>query len=222
MMDAVATEWETARQELLVKEKELTHARDALAAERRRLPMVPVEKEYLFEGPEGEASLLDLFEGRKQLIVYRFFFGPGVTNWPEAGCGGCSMFVDNLGHLAHLNARDTTLVVASAAPLADIERWKKRMGWTLPWVSTGDDFSKDFGVEDYFGLNVFFREGDDVFRTYFTGGRAAEAIGNVWSLLDLTPLGRQEEWEDSPEGYPQDPPYSWWELHDEYEQKETA
>lgn len=209
-------EWQTAREELLVKEKEATRARDALAAERRRLPMVRVEKDYTFEGQDGEATLLDLFDGRHQLIVYRFFFEPGVARWPEAGCGGCSMFVDNVGHLAHLHARDTSLVLVSPAPQDDIERFKKRMGWTVPWFTTTDDFSEDFGVPEYFGLNVFLRDGDQAFRTYFANGRAAEAIGSVWSFLDLTPLGRQEAWEDSPEGYPQDPPYSWWRLHDEY------
>jgi predicted dithiol-disulfide oxidoreductase (DUF899 family) len=210
-------EWQAARDKLLVKEKELTRQRDALAAERRRLPMVRVEKDYLFEGPDGEASLLDLFDGRRQLIVYRFFFEPGVARWPEAGCGGCSMFVDNVGHLAHLHARDTSLVLVSPAPQADIKRLKERMGWKIPWFTTTDDFSEDFDVPEYFGLNVFLRDGEEVFRTYFTNGRAAEAIGPVWSFLDLTPLGRQETWEDSPEGYPQDPPYSWWRLHDEYD-----
>jgi predicted dithiol-disulfide oxidoreductase (DUF899 family) len=127
------------------------------------------------------------------------------------------MFTDNVGHLAHLNARDTTFVLVSAAPVADIERYRERMGWDLPWLSTGDDFSKDFGVEEHFGLNVFVRDGDQVFRTYFTTGRSVDAIGNVWSLLDITPFGRQEEWEDSPTGYPQTPPYVWWRLHDEYQ-----
>jgi predicted dithiol-disulfide oxidoreductase (DUF899 family) len=212
-------EWQAACTNLLVKEKELTRQRDALAAERRRLPMVRVDKDYRFEGPDGEASLLDLFDGRRQLIVYRFFFEPGVARWPEAGCGGCSMFVDNVAHFAlpHLHARDTTLVLVSRAPQADIERVRKRMGWTIPWFTTTDDFSRDFDVPDYFGFNVFLRDGDQVFRTYFTNGRAAEAIGSVWSFLDLTPLGRQEIWEDSPEGYPQNPPYAWWRLHDEYD-----
>ena len=207
-------QWQAACDELLVKEKEATRARDALAAERRRLPMVRVEKDYVFEGPNGAASLVDLFDG--QLLVYRFFFEPGVARWPEAGCGGCSMFVDNVGHLAHLHARDTTLVLASRAPQPDIERYRKRMGWTIPWFTTADDFSKDFGVEEYFGLNVFLRDGDQVFRTYYTDGRGVEALGSIWTFLDLTPLGRQEEWEDSPEGYPQTPRYEWWRLHDEY------
>ena len=213
-------EWHAAREKLLAKEKELTQQRDDLAAERRRLPMVRVEKEYSFEGPDGKASLLDLFDERRQLIVYRFFFEPGVARWPEAGCGGCSMFVDNIGHFAlpHLHARDTSLVLVSPAPQDDIQRLKERMGWTIPWFTATDDFSDDFDVPEYFGLNVFLRDGEEVFRTYFTDGRAAEAIGPVWSFLDLTPFGRQETWEDSPEGYPQDSPYSWWRLHDEYDE----
>jgi predicted dithiol-disulfide oxidoreductase (DUF899 family) len=210
-------EWQKAFDAMLVKEKELTRARDEVAAARRRMPMVRVEKDYRFVGPDGEVGLVDLFAGRRQLVVYRFFFEPGVARWPEAGCGGCSMFVDNIGHLAHLHARDTSLVVVSRAPQSDIERFKERMGWTIPWFTTTDDFSWDFDVPEYFGLNVFLRDGEEVFRTYFANGRAAEAIGSVWSLLDLTSLGRQETWEDSPEGYPQDPPYTWWRLHDEYE-----
>lgn len=210
-------EWNAARKKLLVKEKELTRARDALAAQRRRLPWVRIDKPYTFEGPDGPKALLDLFDGRRQLIVYRHFFAPDVENWPEGGCSGCAMFTDNVGHLAHLNVRDTTFVLVSAAPVADIERYRGRMGWDIPWFSTGDDFSKDFGVEEYFGLNVFVRDGDQVFRMYFTTGRSADAIGNVWSLLDITPFGRQEEWEDSPAGYPQTPPYAWWRLHDKYE-----
>jgi predicted dithiol-disulfide oxidoreductase (DUF899 family) len=126
-------EWEAARQELLVKEKELTRARDALAAERRRMPRMAVEREYRFEGPDGPASLLDLFEGRRQLIVYRFFFEPGVAGWPERGCPGCSMMADQVAHLAHLNARDTTYARVSRAPQPEIERLKARMGWDVPW-----------------------------------------------------------------------------------------
>ena len=122
-------EWEAARQNLLVKEKELTRARDALAAERRRMPWMAVEKEYNFEGPKGKASLLELFDGRRQLIVYRAFFEPGVVGWPEHACVGCSMLADQVAHPAHLNARDTTLVFASRAPQADIDRLKARMAW---------------------------------------------------------------------------------------------
>src|SRR5437773_7618152 len=153
-------EWEAARQQLLVKEKELTRARDALAAERRRMPWLAVEKEYAFEGPKGKASLLDLFAGRRQLIVYRAFFEPGVHGWPEHACIGCSMVADHVGHLAHLNARDTTLVFCSRAPQADIERVKARMGWEMPWYTITDDFDKDFGVDEWHGTNAFIRDGD--------------------------------------------------------------
>ena len=130
-------EWEAAREQLLVKEKALTRARDALAAERRRMPWLAVEKAYVFDGPGGKASLLDLFEGRRQLIVYRAFFEPGVHGWPEHACIGCSLGADQVSHPAHLNARDTTLVYASRAPQADIARLKARMGWEIPWVKIG-------------------------------------------------------------------------------------
>jgi len=209
-------EWEAAREELLVKEKELTRARDALAAERRRMPRMAVEKDYRFEGPNGPTSLLDLFEGRRQLVVYRFFFEPGVAGWPEHGCTGCSFGADQVAHLAHLNARDTTLAYVSRAPQENIERYKARMGWDRPWYTCTDDFDADFGVDEWHGTNAFIREGDQIFRTYFINNRGDEAMGSTWSYLDLTALGRQEEWEDSPEGYPQTPPYQWWHLHDEY------
>ena len=215
-------EWEAAHEELLAKEKQATRARDGLAAERRRQPMVRIDKDYAFEGPAGEARLIDMFEGRPQLIVYHFMFAPGVEGWPSAGCEGCSMVVDQIGHLAHFHARDTSLALVSRAPLANLERYRKRMGWTIPWYSSaGGDFNVDFGLTrdegERFGLSVFLRDGEDVYRTYLTGGRGVEALGSVWSFLDLTPLGRQEEWEDSPEGYPQTPPYTWWRRHDEYE-----
>jgi predicted dithiol-disulfide oxidoreductase (DUF899 family) len=211
-----SSDWEAARQELLVKEKELTRARDALAAERRRMPRMAVEREYRFEGPNGRASLLDLFEGRRQLIVYRFFFEPGVADWPEGGCRGCSFLADQVAHLAHLNARDTTLAFVSRSPQPEIERWKARMGWEIPWYTITDDFDADFGVDEWHGTNAFFRDGERIFRTYFVNSRGDEAVGSTWSYLDLSALGRQEEWEDSPEGYPQTPPYQWWHLHDEY------
>src|ERR1700678_2219493 len=131
-------EWLAARNNLLVKEKDLTHARDALAAERRRMPWLAVEKEYEFDGPEGKASLLDLFEGRRQLIVYRAFFEPGVSGWPDHACPGCSMVADQVAHVAHLHARDTTLAFASRAPQPDIERVKARLGWTMPWYTMTD------------------------------------------------------------------------------------
>jgi predicted dithiol-disulfide oxidoreductase (DUF899 family) len=211
-----AQEWESAREELLVKEKELTRARDALAAERRRMPRMAVEKDYRFEGPNGPASLLDLFEGRRQLVVYRFFYEPGVAGWPESGCPGCSFGADQVGHLAHLNARDTTLAYVSRAPQENIERYKARMGWERPWYTLTDDFDADFGVDEWHGTNAFIREGDQIFRTYFINSRGDEAMGSTWTYLDMTALGRQEQWEDSPEGYPQTPPYQWWRLHDEY------
>jgi predicted dithiol-disulfide oxidoreductase (DUF899 family) len=210
--------WEAARRELLVEEKKLTRARDALAAKRRRMPRMVVEKEYRFDGPSGSASLLDLFEGRRQLIVYRFFFEPGVADWPEGGCRGCSFLADQVAHLAHLNARDTTLAFVSRAPQPDIQRWKGRMGWEIPWYTLTDDFDADFGVGEWHGTNAFFRDGERTFRTYFVNNRGDEAMGSTWSYLDLTALGRQEEWEDSPEGYPKTPPYQWWRLHDEYGQ----
>jgi predicted dithiol-disulfide oxidoreductase (DUF899 family) len=220
-MDAPPTvsrqEWETARRALLVKEKEVTRAHDALAAERRRMPRMEVEKPYAFEGPNGPASLADLFEGRSQLIVYRFFFEPGVSGWPDAGCPGCSMMADQVAHVAHLNARDITYVRASRAPQADIERLKARMGWDAPWYTITDDFDKDFDVDEWHGTNVFLRDGDRIFRTYFLNNRGDEALGSTWSYLDLAPLGRQEDWEDSPKGYPQSRAYAWWRRHDEYE-----
>ena len=212
-------EWNTAREELLVKEKALTRARDALAAERRRMPRMAVEKDYAFEGPDGPASLLDLFDGRRQLIVYRFFFEPGVGGWPEHGCEGCSFMADQVAHLAHLNARDTTFVNVSRAPQADIERYRARMGWQMPWYAITDDFDADFGVDEWHGTNAFLRDDDGaIFRTYFVDSRGDEALGSTWSHLDLTALGRQEQWEDSPEGYPQTQAYVWWNLHDEYDE----
>jgi predicted dithiol-disulfide oxidoreductase (DUF899 family) len=123
---------------------------------------------------------------------------------------------DQVGHLAHLNARDATLVFASRAPQPDIERLKARMGWTMPWYTVTDDFDRDFGVDEWHGTNVFIRDGERVFRTYFVNGRGTEALGSTFSYLDVVPLGRQEQWEDSPEGYPQTPPYEWWHWHDDY------
>ncbi len=211
-----AQEWEAARQELLVKEKALTKARDAMAAERRRMPWVEVTENYVFEGPNGKATLLDLFEGRDQLIVYRAFFEPGVYGWPDHACIGCSMMGDQVADVTHLHARDTTFVYASRAPQADIQRVKTRMGWTFPWYTITDSFDKDFGVDEWHGTNVFFRDGNRVFRTYFVNNRGDEALGGTWAYLDITPLGRQESWEDSPEGYPKTEPYKWWNWHDSY------
>lgn len=209
-------EWTAAWQDMLVKEKEMTRARDALAASRRRMPWQAVDKEYAFEGPEGPASLLDLFQGRRQLLIYRAFFEPGVDGWPDHACRGCSMAADHVPNLAHLNARDTTLVFASRAPQADIERVKERMGWHVPWYTFTGDFDVDFGVNEWHGTNAFIHDGGNVFRTYFIFNRGDEALGTTWSYLDMTALGRQEQWEDSPEGYPQTPSYQWWDWNDAY------
>jgi len=212
-----AQEWEAARQELLVKENRLIRARDALAAERRRMPWLAVDKEYEFDGPQGTVSLPGLFEGRHQLIIYRAFFEPGVHGWPEHACVGCSMMADRVAHLAHLNARDTTLAFVSRGPQPDVERVKARMDWTMiPWYTMLDGFDADFGVDEWHGTNAFIRDGDSVYRTYFINERGDEALGSTWSYLDMTALGRQEDGEDSPEGYPQTPPYEWWNWHDEY------
>ena len=215
--------WEAAWQKMLAKEKAFTHSRDALAAARRRMPWMAVEKNYEFVGPKGEVSLLDLFEGRPQLILYRAFFEPGVFGWPDHACRGCSMGADQVSNLIHLNVRDTTLAWASRAPQADIARLKTRMGWEqIPWYTITDSFDKDFGVDQWHGHNVFFRDGDKVFRTYFVNNRGDEAMGSIWSYLDITPLGRQETWEDSPEGYPQSEPYKWWNWHDNYDAEPTT
>lgn len=209
-------EWDTARRALLVQEKELTRARDAMAARRRRMPWMLVEREYAFEGPDGRVTLLDLFDGRRQLIVYRAFLEEGVHGWPDHACRGCSLVADQVAHVAHLHARDTTLVFASRAPQPDIARVKERMGWTMPWFTMLDGFDADFGVDQWHGTNAFLRDGDRVHRTYFVDNRGDEAMGGTWSYLDITALGRQESWEDSPEGYPHSPPYAWWNWHDSY------
>jgi predicted dithiol-disulfide oxidoreductase (DUF899 family) len=216
--------WEAARQELLVEEKALTRARDAMAAKRRRMPWMEVEKDYRFEGPSGPASLADVFEGRRQLIVYRAFYAPDVTTYPEGdgeyperACVGCSFLADQVAHPAHLNARDTTLAFVSRAPQAEIRGLKERMGWErIPWYTLTDDFDADFGVDQWHGTNAFIRDGDRIFRTYLVDARGDEHMGGTWSYLDITALGRQEEWEDSPAGYPQTPPYQWWNYHDAY------
>ena len=214
-------EWEKAHEQMLAKEKEFTRERDALAAERRRMPWLAVEKDYSFDGPNGPASLVDLFEGRRQLVVYRFFYDPDVDGWPERGCGGCSFLADQVAHPAHLNARDTTLAFVSRAPQDKIQGLKERMGWErIPWYGLTDDFDADHGVGEWHGTNAFIRDGDKVFRTYYITSRGDEAMGTTWAYLDMTALGRQEQWEDSPEGYPQTPPYQWWNYHDAYGEDE--
>ncbi|MCF7547735.1 DUF899 domain-containing protein [Pseudonocardia sp. WMMC193] len=208
-------EWETARQELLVREKEVMRAHDALAAARRRMPWHAVG-DYTFDGPEGRVSLADLFAGRSQLVLYRAFYEEGVFGWPERPCRGCSMIADHIGHLAHVHARDTTVVFASRAPQADIAAMKARMGWTVPWYTITDSFDRDHGVDEWHGTNVFVRGPEGVFRSYFVQNRGDESLGTTWSILDLTPTGRREEWEDSPAGTPQGKPYEWWDWHDGY------
>jgi predicted dithiol-disulfide oxidoreductase (DUF899 family) len=190
-------EWQSARDALLVKEKAATRARDALAAERRRLPMVKIDKTYVFDRVDGPVGLPALFAGRRQLIMQHFMFAPDDA----LGCVGCSMGVDNFGNLSHLHARDTSYVLVSRAPLPKLLAYQKRMGWTVPWyLSFGSDFNDDFKVTDQRGeqpgISVFLRDGDAVYRTYFTTGRGDEALGTVWSFLDITPFGRQEFWED--------------------------
>ena len=210
-----ADEWKAAALRMHEKEKAHSRARDALAAERRRMPWLEMEKDYRFVGPRGELSLLDLFEGRRQLIVYRAFFEPGVSRWPERACIGCSMVADQVAHPAHLNARDTSLAFVSRAPQADIARLKAHMGWEhIPWYTLTDDFDADLDVAEWHATNAFIRDGSRVFRTFVTSGRGDEQMGNTWNYLDITALGRQETWENSPEGYPQTPAYGWWVWHD--------
>lgn len=213
-----AADWRAAIDALRVEEKAATRTLDALAAKRRRLPMVEFDADHRFAGPDGETDLLGLFEGRRQLIVYHFMLTPGSAHV----CEGCSMFTDHLPDLAHLHARDTTLALVSRAPIDEIEPVRRRMGWTVPWYSShGSDFNRDVGVTtdagESFALSVFLRDGDRVLRTYVTDGRGVENLGTTWGLLDLTPFGRQERWEDTPAGRPQSPPYAWWRLHDDYE-----
>jgi predicted dithiol-disulfide oxidoreductase (DUF899 family) len=218
-------EWLVARKKLLAMEKQLTRRRDLLNAERRRLPMVEVEQHYVFEGPEGRTSLVDLFEGRHQLIIYHFMW---LYDRDEA-CPSCSAFVDQIGHLAHLHARDTTFAAVSRASIAKIERFRARMGWTFPWYSSdGSGFNHDFHVTldesvtpieynyltkaeieqrgapigeweqpfDLHGLSVFLRDGDRAFHTYSAYARGVDSLGFISNFLDLTALGRQEEWEE--------------------------
>jgi predicted dithiol-disulfide oxidoreductase (DUF899 family) len=219
-------EWQAALDRQIEREKAATRERDALSAARRRLPMAEVDAGYAFEGPNGQATLLDLFEGRRQLIVYHFMFGP---DW-EAGCDGCSWVVDAMTHPAHLHARDTSIALVSRAPLAKLERYRERMGWRhVTWYSSsGSTFNVDMGVStgdatdpttdrgERHGVSVFLSNAGRVFRTYFTGRRGVEHLGSLWTYLDLTPYGRQETWEDSPEGWPQTEPYVWNRRHDEY------
>jgi predicted dithiol-disulfide oxidoreductase (DUF899 family) len=202
-------EWRAASAALLAKEKQLTRELDALAAERRRLPMVALASgKYQFTAPDGSATgLTGLFAGHRQLVIYHFMLDPG-QDWL---CPGCCTFTDNLGahSQVHLSARGTRLILMSRAPQQEITRLRDRMEWTVPWYSSyGTSFNEDLGVE-YFGISVLLRDGDEVFRSYFTTNRGVDRLRLDMNLLDLTPYGRQEEWENSPAGWPQDPTMSW-------------
>jgi predicted dithiol-disulfide oxidoreductase (DUF899 family) len=220
-------EWRAAREELLQLEKAHTREYDRINALRRRLPMVPVLGDYVFQGPEGERTFLQVFEGNRQLIVYHFMFDPA---W-EKGCDGCTSWVAALGDLSELADAQTRLVLVSRAPLEKLQAYALKMGWNYPWYSSfGSDFNFDFGVtldperghteynyrpfrtpltevEEAPGLSVFFRNGDDIYHTYSTYARGLESLGDSYRLLDLTPWGRQQEFEDSPPGWPQHPTY---------------
>ena len=227
-----AAEWRAARVALLAEEKALTRARDELNRKRRELPMVRVEKDYRFAGADGEVGLRDLFDGRRQLLVYHFMFSPEM----EAGCPSCSFLVDNVGHLSHLHARDTSLVLVSRAPYDRLRAYRERMGWTVPWYSSaGSDFNFDFhvsfsedrGPDEYNyaptepftgegpGTSAFLREGDQIFHTYSTFARGGDAQLGTYTWLDMTALGRQEEWEE-PKGRSDGPFMAWVRRHDEY------
>jgi predicted dithiol-disulfide oxidoreductase (DUF899 family) len=207
-----AQEWQAAHEELLTKEKAATRLLDDLAAQRRRLPMVPFDNDYAFTGPDGGANLPDLFDGRRQLVVYQ-----QMDNGPDDYCSGCAGFLDNVGRLEHLNARDASFAVVSNMPVEQMTAFWQRMGWTLPyWSSRGTSFTDDCGTGSGFGLSVFLHDDGHVYRTYFTTSRGVDRLRIDFNLLDLLPYGRQEEWEDSPTGRPQSRPYEWWRLHDEY------
>jgi predicted dithiol-disulfide oxidoreductase (DUF899 family) len=201
-------QWQSQRSSLLEQEKELTRQMDRVNAARRRLPMVKLEKTYSFDGPNGKATLLDLFEGRRQLIIYHFMYDPA---W-EKGCPGCTGYVNALGDLSMLGQRNTSFALISRAPLAKLEGYKQLKGWQWPWYSSfGSDFNYDFNATndkgEAHGLSVFFRIDDDVYHTYSTYRRGTESLTDAYALLDRTPYGRQEDFEDSPPGWPQKPTY---------------
>jgi predicted dithiol-disulfide oxidoreductase (DUF899 family) len=199
-----AEQWQQERDELLAAEKEATRALDALAARRRRLPMVKFDNsKYTFDTPDGRKTLLDLFDGRRQLVLYQF-----MDNGPDDYCPGCTHFTKNVADLGTLADTDVSWVTVSNMPLAQIEGYKKKMGWTMPFVSShGTPFTDDTGAGSLFQLSVFLRDGDDVYRTYATTARGVDRLLFANNVLDLTPYGRQEDWEDSPAGWPQHPTY---------------
>jgi len=211
--------WEAALAAITKREESVATAMHDLAAARKRMPMVLVDRAYEFEGP-GRRWLPELFDDRRQLVLYRFFFEEGVDGWPEAGCPGCSSFADGVPELGLLHARDITVAMASPAPQESLRRYAERMGWTdVPWYTMCTErFSADFGVDEWFRLNVFLRDGDDVYRTYFLqNGGMVQNIGSVWSLMSLTPYGAQSDDEDTPDGWPQEPFSFWFRRHDEFD-----
>lgn len=227
-------EWRVQRVKLLEEEKAHTREKDRINAARRRLPMVKVDKEYEFDTTDGKKSLRDLFEGKRQLLVYHFMFAP---DWEE-GCPGCTGYVDALGDLSDLPKRNSTFVVISRAPLDKLQTYKEKHGWEVNWVSAGDgDFNYDFHATldesrapidwnyrtkeeweakgmsaerlkgEQPGISVFFNDGENIYFTYSSHARGVENATDSYALLDLTPYGRQEDFEDSPEGWPQSPTY---------------
>jgi predicted dithiol-disulfide oxidoreductase (DUF899 family) len=198
-----AEEWERTRAELLTAEKDATRALDALAAKRRRLPMVEFGNDYVFDTPTGPKTLLDLFDGRDQLVVYQF-----MDVGPDGFCPGCTAFTNNVTDLPDLADTGVSWATISNMPLAQIQGYKEKMGWTLPFVSShGTTFADDCGAGGGFVLSVFLRDGDDVYRTYSTTARGVDRVMFVHNILDLCPYGRQQDWEDSPTGWPQQPTY---------------
>jgi len=214
-------EWEAALAALTEREEAVAQQLLELAAARKRMPMERIERDYEFVGPAGRRSLRDVFDGRTQLILYRFFFEEGVDGWPHAGCPGCSSVADGIPDLGLVHARDITFALVSPAPQENLRRYAERMGWTdIPWYTIcTESFSADFGVEEWFALNMFLRDGDDVYRTYFLQhGPMVQSIGSVWSLSSLTPYGGQTEDEDVPDGWPQAPRSFWFRRHDEFDE----
>jgi predicted dithiol-disulfide oxidoreductase (DUF899 family) len=198
-----AEDWEQARGELLKAEKEATRSMDALAARRRRLPMVMFSNSYVFDTPAGPKALADLFDGRDQLAVYQF-----MDVGPDQYCPGCTAFTNNVTHLDALAETGVAWATVSNMPLAQIEAYKTQMGWTLPFVSShGTSFAADCGADGGFALSVFLRDGTDVYRTYSTTARGVDRLMFINNILDLCPYGRQQDWEDSPPGWPQEPTY---------------
>ena len=200
-----ADEWQQARNELLTAEKEATRAQDALAARRRRLPMVKFDNGYTFDSPSGPKTLLDLFEGRDQLMTYQF-----MDNGPGQFCPGCTAFTNNVppASMQALAGRGVSWATVSNMPLTQIEAYKAQKGWTMPFVSSrGTSFADDTGAGGGFLLSAFLRDGEDVYRTYSTTQRGVDRVLFTHNILDLTAYGRQEDWEDSPAGWPQHPTY---------------